>query len=68
MKQKWIITESSGEGYEKCKQLADCATPPLLRSCEKIEMIGHAGISSKFYNCGSLEGRVNMALQLISII
>jgi hypothetical protein len=31
-------------------------------------MIGQAGISSKFYNCVRLEGRVNIALKLISII
>jgi hypothetical protein len=28
-----------------------------MRSCEKIGMIGWTKISSKFYNCGFLEGK-----------
>jgi hypothetical protein len=44
-------------------------SPPLLKGrCEKIGNAGRAGISSKFYNCGSFEGRGNKALQVKTII
>ena len=36
--------------------------------CEKIETIGRAVISSKFYNCGCSEGEGTKALQLIKMI
>jgi hypothetical protein len=31
--------------------------------CEKIQTIGRAAISSKFFNCGCLEGKGNKALE-----
>jgi hypothetical protein len=36
--------------------------------CEKIKTFGRAGISSKFYKCGRLEGEGNKAFQVITII
>jgi hypothetical protein len=42
---------------------------PLLEGrCEKIGAVGRAGISSKFYNCGHLEGKGNKAVQLATMI
>ena len=43
--------------------------PPLLKGrCEKIETIGRAAISSKFYNCGCLEGKCNKALEITKMV
>ena len=36
--------------------------------CEKIETIGRSAISSKFYNCGCLEGKGNKAPEIMKTV
>ncbi len=42
--------------------------PIVKERCEKIETIGRAAISSKFYNCGCLKGKGNTALEVMKMV